>query len=157
LVEIARLLNLGSYLFLGRGEEVSGGRQKRAMLADAFEALIAAVYLDGGMEAARKLIHKLVLTGGADGTAPRISPERDYKTGLQELARARGLPLPEYRVVRERGPEHAKTFTVEVRLGPTYSAQADGPSKKGASQDAARRVYLHLTEDGPEPAVSPPR
>ncbi len=144
LLAVARQLNIGAYLFLGKGEEMSGGREKKGMLADAVEALIAAVYLDGGMDAARKTIHCCVLTDAAAGGGGDLSHKPDYKTALQELARARNLPMPVYEVVRETGPEHAKIFTVQARLGADCTGHGEGSTKKSASQRAARRVYDNL-------------
>lgn len=134
LFEVARKLELGSYLFLGRGEELSGGRQRRAMLADALEALIAAVYLDAGMQAAMAFVTEHVI-GDISGEV-----QTDYKTSLLTIARDRELPLPIYSVVAETGPAHARMFTVEVRLGDVCWAQAEGSSKKSASQAAAKAV-----------------
>jgi ribonuclease III len=134
LFEIARSLDLGRYLFLGRGEELSGGRQRRTMLADALEALIAAIYLDAGMPAAREFVTNHVI-GDFCGEV-----QTDYKTSLLTMAREREWPLPVYTVVAETGPAHARMFTVEVRLGEICSAQAEGSSKKSASQAAARAV-----------------
>ena len=134
LFEVARKLDLGQYLFLGRGEELSGGRQRRAMLADALEALIAAVYLDAGMPAASAFVTTHVI-GEIHGEV-----QTDYKTSLLTLAREHQWPMPVYSVVAETGPAHARMFTVEVSLGTVCSGQADGSSKKSASQAAARAV-----------------
>jgi ribonuclease III len=134
LFEIARKLDLGKFLFLGRGEELSGGRQRRTMLADALEALIAAIYLDAGMPAASAFVNTHVI-GDFCGEI-----QTDYKTSLLSLAREREWPLPVYSVVAENGPAHARLFTVEVRLGEICWAQAEGSSKKSASQAAAKAV-----------------
>lgn len=143
--EASHQLGLGRYLRLGRGEELSGGRDKRTLITDALEALIAAVYLDGGMLPARRLILEYVTSGGLELIESQFAASQlDYKTALQELARARNLALPRYVIVRERGPEHCKTFTLEVRLGKELLAQADGYSKKDASQKAAKEMYLRL-------------
>lgn len=144
---VARRLDLGSYLELGRSEEMSGGRAKRTLLVDALEALIAAMYLDGGIEPVRRFVALHVLDAppdeiAADGDAP--SGVTNFKSALQELAQARKLPPPRYVVVREHGPEHAKTFTVEARVGADWKAQADGRTKKTAAQRAARNVYERL-------------
>jgi ribonuclease III len=133
----ARKLGLGDFLSLGRGEEKTGGRQKHALLADAFEAVLAAVYLDGGLDRARALIEREF----ADALEDVRSPEfwgRDYKSALQELVQARNLPLPEYLVVAESGPDHRKTFLVEVRVQGELLGEARGASKKVAEQEAAR-------------------
>jgi len=144
LLATAKRIGLGSFLFLGRGEEMSGGREKKSMLADALEALIAAVYLDGGVDAARRFINAEVLPETFEGfgaTHERI----DYKTALQELARAHKLPLPHYELVRQSGPEHAKLFTVSVAVGKQCTAQGEGSTKKGASQVAAQLAYRKMT------------
>jgi ribonuclease-3 len=147
---VARRLDLGSYLELGRSEEMSGGRAKRTLLVDALEAVIAAMYLDGGMEPARQFValHVLDAPRGeaeADDGAPP-SGITNFKSALQELAQARKLPHPKYVLVREKGPEHAKVFTVEVRVGPEWTSQAEGRTKKTAAQRAARGVYERLLE-----------
>ena len=139
--EVAVHLNLGPHLLLGKGEELSGGRGKRALLADALEALIAAVYLDAGPEEARNFVVRHI---AADPDS--ILPLVDYKGALQEVAQARGLPAPRYVLVKERGPEHAKTFTVEVHAGSEWSAQAEEHSKKNAGQKAAQLLLEKLSE-----------
>jgi hypothetical protein len=124
-------------VLLGRGEEMSGGRTKKALLSDAVEALIAALYLDAGLQAAQTFIEERVVGGleaaeeGLDGAVA------DHKSALQEMAQALKLPAPRYVVVDENGPEHSKTFTVEVRLGKEWVSQAQGLSKKSAGQKAA--------------------
>jgi ribonuclease-3 len=145
--EVAQTLGLGEHLLLGRGEEMSGGREKRALLADALEALIAALYLDGGMEVARGFVRRQILSrlGLLDSEIEAVT---DYKSALQDMARALKLPLPKYSIVEERGPEHAKTFLVEVRVGQEWSGSAEGNSKKSAGQEAARRVLQQLTDGG---------
>lgn len=148
LVQAAQRLTLGEYLQLGRGEELSGGRTKKTLLVDALEALIAAVYLDGGIEAAREFVQRIVIADGmsAEGPADSRFPNNltDYKSALQEFAQARHLPQPRYVIVRERGPEHSKTFTVEARVGRDWVAQAEGHTKKSAAQMAACVVYERL-------------
>jgi len=143
--KVAQALELGEYLQLGRSEEKTGGRAKKTLLVNAVEALIAALYLDGGMEAARAFVESQVMKGAdladADPANPAVG---DYKGALQELARARKLPPPRYSVVRECGPEHSKTFTIEVRIGKEWSSQGEGFSKKSAAQKAARDVYERL-------------
>ncbi len=139
---VALKIGLGSHLRLGRGEELSGGREKKALLANALEAVIAAVYLDGGMEPARQFVDRYVL-GAAE--VPEAGLEMtDYKSALQERAQALKLPQPRYSIVAEHGPEHAKTFLVEVRVGRDWSSRAEGLSKKSASQKAAQRVLEQL-------------
>ena len=146
LVEVARALDLGAHLLLGRGEEMSGGRGKRALLADGLEALIAAIYLDTGLEAARAFVERHVagdLETQPEGEDLLLS---NFKSALQEAAHARGLPLPRYVVVGETGPEHAKTFIVEVRLGRDWVVQAEAQTKKAASQKAAELLLAKLAE-----------
>jgi len=148
LYEVARKLELGQYLFLGRGEEMSGGRLKKALLADAMEALIAAMYLDSGLDSVRTFIetHVVGSFAAADGSAD--GAVADYKSALQEMAQALKLPPPRYFLVAEEGPEHSKTFTVEVRIGKDWTGQAQGLSKKAAGQKAAEGVLQQLTEWG---------
>jgi ribonuclease-3 len=143
--EVARKIDLGDFLFLGRGEEMSGGRAKRALLANAVEAIIAALYLDGGAGAARDFVDRFVLAGLDAADYAACDTMADFKSALQEAAQARKLPQPRYAIVKERGPEHSKTFTVEVRVGREYAAQAEGDSKKSAGQDAARLVLDQIT------------
>ena len=145
LYDVAQTLGLGDYLLLGRGEEMSGGREKRALLADAVEALIAALYLDGGMDTARAFVRRYILARLSllDADTEAIT---DYKSALQDMARALKLPLPKYSILEERGPEHAKTFLVEVKVGQEWSGIAEGCSKKSAGQQAARQLLEQLTE-----------
>jgi len=148
LYSVAQALGLGDFLFLGRGEEMSGGREKRALLADAVEAVIAALFFDAGLEPARRFIETRVvglLEGAEDGAGGAVL---DFKSALQEMAQALKLPPPRYVIVAEEGPEHAKTFTVEVRLGKDWVSQAQGQSKKSAGQKAAQHVLQQLTEWG---------
>jgi ribonuclease-3 len=156
---VARRLDLGSYLDLGRSEEMSGGRAKKTLLVDALEAVMAAIYLDGGIEAVRTFVETHVLDApfvGDEEAGTDIQPAiTNFKSALQELAQSRKLPQPRYAIVRERGPEHAKTFTVEVRVGKEWTGQADGRTKKIAAQRAARGVYERLRQDG-EPSSPEP-
>lgn len=145
LFTVAQALGIGEFLILGRGEEMSGGRTKKALQADAVEALIAALYLDGGMEPCRTFVEKWVARDPA-GTGPNEAFVSDYKSSLQELAQALRLPVPRYSTVEERGPDHAKTFVVEVRLGREWTGRAEGLSKKSAGQEAARLVIEKLGE-----------
>ncbi len=153
LIRAARQLQIGRYLRLGHGEEKSGGRSKTALLVDALEAVVAALYLDGGLEQARRLILDKVL----DPELERISkasgdvlPVTDFKSALQEAAHSLGWTQPAYVLIKERGPEHQKTFTVEARVrdqndeAPEYTARAEGPTKKQAEQGAARKALEHL-------------
>lgn len=145
LYEVAIRIKIGEYLILGRGEELSGGREKKALLADAMEALIAAVYLDAGMEAARQFVLNFVMA--EDPSSENPSRETgDAKSALQELAQSLKLPAPRYQVLKESGPDHRKIFTVEVRVGRDYVATGEDGSKKSASQNAARAVLEQLIE-----------
>jgi ribonuclease-3 len=144
--EVAARLHLGGHLLLGRGEEMSGGREKKALLANAVEALIAALYLDGGMEPARRFILQHVI--GEAEPSSEVAAATDYKSALQELAQSMKLPQPRYAIVDERGPEHAKTFLVEVRVGREWVSRAEGLSKKSAGQKAAQEVLRQLAESG---------
>ena len=144
--EVAARLRLGDYLLLGRGEEMSGGREKKALLANAMEALIAALYLDGGIEPSRRFILEHVI--GEAEPASEEALATDYKSALQELAQSMKLPQPRYAIVEERGPEHAKTFLVEVRVGREWVSRAEGLSKKSAGQRAAQEVLRQLGEAG---------
>src|SRR5262249_43204477 len=118
LIEVAQSLGLGNYLRLGRGEEKSGGRSKTALLVDALEAILAALYLDGGLEAARHFILQSVVAPELERMNPASGgvPVMDFKSALQETLQAAGRPQASYVLVKEAGPEHSKTFTVEVRL-----------------------------------------
>lgn len=147
LLQAARKLGLGEYLQLGRGEELSGGRSKRALLVNAVEAVIAALYLDGGVEAARLFVERYVV-GDSLGTAePSAELLEDHKSSLQELLQALHLPQPKYVVVKEKGPQHRKIFTIEVRVGSDFTAQAEGPAKKAAAQEAARLALAHFQSE----------
>ena len=153
---VARRLDLGSYLELGRGEEKSGGRTRKTLPGDALEALIAAIYLDGGVEAVRSFVAAHIFDApfsGDEDAGTDIQPAiTNFKSALQELATTRQLPAPRYTVVRERGPEHSKTFTVEVRIGKDWTGQADGRTKKVAAQRAARGVFERMGQDAPPTA-----
>ena len=154
LLAVASQLRLGGFLQLGRGEEKSGGRQKRALLVDALEALIAALYLDAGLEKTRELVRRLVLSHWLEGGIDQF-PVTDFKSTLQEYLQAARLPPPRYVVVGERGPEHRKTFTVEVRVGKEFISQAEGATKKAAEQEAARAALLHFQQHTAQLASSP--
>jgi ribonuclease-3 len=143
LYKVAVSLRLGEHLRLGRGEEQNGGRTKRALLANAVEALIAAIFLDGGLEASRAFIERHVLQAG-DPAALTGEAELDAKSAIQEFAQSRKLPVPHYQIVHASGPEHAKLFTVEVSVGPAHVARATGNSKKTAGQAAAAVLLAEL-------------
>ncbi|HEX7137867.1 MAG TPA: ribonuclease III [Vicinamibacterales bacterium] len=133
----AERLQLGSHLLLGRGEEKTGGRRKQALLADGYEALIAAIYLDGGIDQARAFIIREFSPLLAD-VRDRGAAGQDYKSALQELLQGREMPLPDYRLVGTIGPDHQKQFRVEVVVNGETLGHATGPSKKEAEQEAAR-------------------
>ncbi len=133
----AERLQLGDHLLLGRGEEKTGGRHKQALLADGYEALIAAIYLDGGIDDARAFIAREFAHLLADVRHRGVAGQ-DYKSALQELLQAREMPLPDYRLVGTVGPDHQKQFQVEVVVNGVPLGQATGPSKKEAEQEAAR-------------------
>jgi len=151
----ARQLEIGSYLRVGRGEEKSGGRGKVTLLVDALEAVIAALYLDAGIEPAHRFIVQWLL----EPELKRLQelgggqlPIMDYKSALQESAHAHGRPQPRYSVVREQGPEHRKLFTVEVHIGGTngdtgFLCRAEGNSKKSAEQKAAQQAFERLKSE----------
>ena len=145
LAQVARRIQLGDFLVLGKGEQSSGGRSKGALLSDAIEALIAAVYLDGGMGAARALVEKLVI--GDFNPSEAAAENVNAKTALQEKSHALGLPLPRYVVVREEGSPHERIFTVEARIGTRYASSAQGLSKKSASQSAAELLLTQLERE----------
>ncbi len=134
----AERLRLGDHLLLGRGEEKTGGRQKQALLADGYEALIAAIYLDGGIEHAQAFVAREFAGLIGDVRARGSLRDQDYKSALQEFVQARERPLPEYRLVGTVGPDHSRQFQVEVVVGGESLARASGASKKEAEQESAR-------------------
>ncbi len=142
LVEVAQRLNLGAYLRLGKGELAGGGRERPSIQADAVEAILAAVYLDSGMEAVRKIIHRFILALEEEKTAA----SRDFKTTLQELVQRESGKNLTYRLVGEEGPDHAKRFTMEVCLNGTAIGKGTGRSKKEAEQAAARTAVEQLEQ-----------
>jgi ribonuclease III len=144
LAGIARHLDLGAYLWLGRGEEQQSGRQKPSMLADALEALVAAVYLDGGYDAAKEVVR--LLFAGKLAAREDDPVSQDFKTALQEHAQKWLKVSPEYRLVRQNGPAHARTFEVEVWLAGKPLGRGEGKSKKQASQEAAHQALLTFQE-----------
>ena len=143
LYEVAKKLDLGRYLKLGRGEEAGGGRQRTSILADATEAVFAAVYLDGGIVAASALIHRLLLDAEREEAVEER--RRDYKTALQELVQRQADQVLTYRMVGEEGPDHAKTFVAEVLLNGEPLGRGSGHSKKEAEQAAARSALESLS------------
>ena len=142
--EVAQKLNLGSYLKLGKGEEAGGGRERTSILADAVEAVFAAVYLDGGIEAASALIHRCLLDVQRESVVEER--RRDYKTALQELVQRHADQVLSYQMVDETGPDHAKTFRAEVQLNGSSIGAGSGHSKKEAEQAAAKAALESLGE-----------
>jgi ribonuclease-3 len=135
---------LGAYLLLGRGEELTGGRDKASILADGLEALLGAVYLEHGIETARELVHRLFETLLAE--APLRGAGLDWKTSLQELTAAASLGVPEYQV-EEQGPDHRKEFTASVIVAGKSYGKGEGTTKKEAEQKAAESAYVLLKQE----------
>jgi ribonuclease-3 len=140
----AEHIKLGDHLLLGRGEEKTGGRFKHALLADAYEALIAAVYLDGGLPAAAAFLERELTDAIVEGAGQSVVGA-DYKSALQERLQALGRPLPEYRVAGQSGPDHRKVFTIEVVVAGEVLGSATGRAKKEAEQEAARGALQQMT------------
>ena len=139
LVEVAQQLNLGSYLKLGQGAAAGGGRERPSIVADAVEAVLAAVYLDGGIGSARKIIQRFILDREEEK-----SGSRDYKTALQELVQRESGQVLKYRLTGEEGPDHDKRFFVEVDLNGTPVGSGKGHSKKEAEQMEAKAAIAKL-------------
>lgn len=137
--EAAMGLDLGQYLRLGKGEDAGGGRKRPSILADATEAMLAAIYLDGGMEAVRPIIRTLILDKEREKTA-----ERDYKTALQELVQRKPGASVSYRLVRESGPDHCRSFEMEASVGQRVIGKGSGHTKKEAEQMAAKAALEKL-------------
>ena len=147
LAKLAEKIELGQFLILGRGEEKTGGRLKHALIADCYEALIAAIHLDGGIEPARAFIQRQFadLIEEARRTGAHTAFTEDYKSALQEWLQSHDRGLPVYRLAAESGPAHRRTFQVEVLVGGSALAKAEGRSKKEAAQAAAREALQQLT------------
>ena len=143
LVEVADWLELGAYLRLGRGEDAGGGRERNSIRADAVEAVLAAVYLDGGLMEARKIIRRFILDKEQEKTA-----SRDFKTALQELVQRESGQVLTYRLTGQSGPDHAKVFAVTVELNGKTGGEGQGHSKKEAEQMAAKAAIEGLKEKG---------
>ena len=141
LADVARTIGLGEHVKLGRGEEITGGRTKASILSDTVEAVIGAIYLSCGFEAAREVVHRLFdpLMAAAAGLGAGL----DWKTSLQELSAQHGLGVPEY-VIEDEGPDHAKTFTAQVKVGENLYGRGEGRSKKEAEQQAAETAYREI-------------
>jgi ribonuclease III len=144
LADVARTIGLGEHVKLGRGEEITGGRTKASILSDTVEAVIGAVYLSCGFEASREVVHLLFdpLMAEAAGLGAGL----DWKTSLQELSAEHSLGVPEY-VIEDDGPDHAKTFTAQVRVGQKLYGRGEGRSKKEAEQQAAETAYREIVAD----------
>jgi ribonuclease-3 len=142
LSEAARRVGLGDFLVMARGEEQSGGRERPSLLSDALEAIIGAVYLDRGLRAARGVVLRLL--SEPMRALEQDEQRRDYKTLLQELTQGRHKQPPIYRVIAEEGPDHDKTFAVEVRFGKRLLGEGVGKSKKEAEQKAAKAALEDL-------------
>lgn len=144
LARVALTLDLGSFLSLGRGEERSGGREKSSVLADALEALVAAVYLDGGVPAAKRVVTRLFAQSLVAAAAN--SGQRDYKTELQELVQSRFAGPPQYLQRSAEGPDHSRSYTFEVLVNGTVAGVGSGGSKKTAQQAAAQEALAALSK-----------
>jgi ribonuclease-3 len=149
LARLGEQLSLGEFLILGRGEEKTGGRRKHALIADCYEALIAAIYLDGGIESARAFVERQFgeLIEEARRTGVRATFTEDYKSALQEWLQSHDRGLPMYRLVAEAGPAHRRRFEVEVVVGGDSLARAEGKSKKEAAQAAAKDALAKLSAE----------
>src|SRR5580704_6668093 len=141
-------IGLGKHLRLGRGEEKTGGRFKPALLADAYEAVIAAIYLDAGLEAARQFVHRTLVEGAIIVEAERLG-HTDHKSALQEFLQGRGQPPAEYRLAGESGPDHQKKFEIQVWVGGECMASGEGSTKKEAEQRAAHTALERLEQAAP--------
>jgi ribonuclease III len=149
LLAAARRLDLGQYLHLGRGEETAGGRSKQRLLVNAFEAVLAAVYLDGGAEVARDLVFRFVIP--AEDEVEKLTgagPPHDYRAELEQLTRERNLPKPVYTLVSETGPGQARVFVIEARVGRDIARTAEESSKKKAAHAAAKQVCALIRGGG---------
>ena len=150
LAGVGRGLGLGDYVYLGRGEESTGGRDKASILADTVEAVLGAVYLDGGMTAAADLVHRLI--DPLLEQAAQLGAGLDWKTSLQEMTSIAGLGVPDY-VIEEEGPDHAKVFTARSRVAGEVLGTGTGRSKKEAEQQAAATAWRTLRERHPDAGV----
>jgi ribonuclease III len=137
-------LSLGNHLLLGRGEEKNGGRNRKTLLANAIEALIAAMHIDGGIDAARSFIQEHVLGPLENADEVKSIGLLNHKSVLHEKAQALGVPLPRYDIVETGGPEHAKVFTIEASVGERFRSRGSGSSKKSASQHAAQLLLEQI-------------
>ena len=147
LVQCAEQIQLGHYLRLGRGEEKTGGRRKQALLVNTFEALIAAIYLDGGLDRVREVILRF-FTLQIEDVEDAADQVPDFKSALQEGLQARGQKPADYKLIEAAGPDHQKLFTVEVIVGSSGVARGRGLTKKAAEQAAAMQAMEALKKDG---------
>ena len=145
LARVAEKLGLGEYLRLGRGEELGGGRTRPSITADAVEAVLAAIYLDGGAEAAKKFVYGFIL---AEAAKAAREGSHDYKTLLQEQVQKGGGESPQYRMAGESGPDHNKVFTAEVLIVGRVMGQGSGRTKKEAEQSAAKNALEKIKAEG---------
>jgi len=152
--DAANRLALGEHLRLGPGEEKTGGRRKQNLLADAYEAVVGAIFRDSGFTAAATFVERSLLSDAL--SVAELLADGDHKSALQEWLQSRGLRLAEYHVVRETGPEHDKTFRVSVRAAGRFLAEADGHSKKSAEQAAAALALGLLRQEGANGAPQDP-
>jgi ribonuclease-3 len=143
LSEVSSNLDLGSFLFLSKGEEATGGRQRQYILANTFEALLGAIYLDSGIENAKKLIEAELLPKLSNIINKKLY--KDFKSNFQEIAQEKRNITPTYKVISEEGPDHNRTFTVGVFLNEELVAQGSGKSKQTAEQEAASNAIAKLT------------
>ena len=146
LESVARAIELGRWLRLGKAEEAAGGREKRGLLVDATEALLGAVYLDGGLDAARKTVARAVVTPEKIRAAEENLAVDNSKSTLQELLQSHGQALPRYRVEEEMGPPHDRRFRIVLEIGPNFHYEGEGASKRQAEQRAAARALESRTE-----------
>ena len=146
LAEKAANLDLGSLMRIGKGEELSGGRSKPSILAGAFEAVLGAVYRDGGYQPAQQVVERYF---GADVTAKRLG-QHDYKTRLQEISQMLFRAPPVYQVVSETGPDHEKFFVTEISVGGNVLGKGEGRSKKQSEQAAAKKALHELQRNSPQ-------
>lgn len=161
LVELAETIELGQYILINRGEEKTGGRRKRALLADACEALLGAMYVDGGIEVVERFLRR-EMRDRVRGIDPEALIGDDFKSALQEQLQAAGAPVPEYVVVEMLGPDHRRTFRIELRIAGFAFARGEGRSIKLAQQDAARaaladpdligKIYAAIAGEGADRA-----
>ncbi|HYM00248.1 MAG TPA: ribonuclease III [Blastocatellia bacterium] len=151
LAELAEAMDLGRYILLNRGEEKTGGRHKRALVADAYEAIIGVLYLDAGIESASRFVRR-EMTEKIRAIDPETMIGDDYKSALQEIQQAAGGPMPEYTMIEASGPDHRRTFRVELRLGGSAVSTGEGSTIKIAQQEAARTALQNRPLPSPLPS-----